>query len=93
MSCQTTTSIALSTANLATIGFTLIATTPTTQLYRYQQYDMLIDTLTNKVTVIYGTFSNPLNYIFVSIILNFQELKKYLVRNNVISATFSENNC
>jgi hypothetical protein len=54
---------------------------------------MLIDTLTNKVTVIYGTFNNPLNYIFVSIILNFQELKKYLVRNNVISATFSENNC
>jgi len=93
MSCTTSTSIALSTANLATIGFTLISTTPTTQLYRFQQYDMLIDTLTNKVTVIYGTFNNPLSYIFVSIILNFQELKKYLVRNNVISATFSENNC
>jgi len=84
MTCPTTTSIALSRANIETLGFSLINSTPTTQLYRYQQYDMLIDTLTNKVTVIYGTFNNPLNYVFVSIILNFAELKKYLIRNNII---------
>jgi hypothetical protein len=84
MTCPTTTSIALSRANIETLGFSLINSTPTTQLYRYQQYDMLIDTLTNKVTVIYGTFNNPLNYVFVSIVLNFAELKKYLIRNNII---------
>ena len=84
MTCPTTTSIALSRANIETLGFSLINSTPTTQLYRYQQYDMLIDTITNKVTVIYGTFNNPLNYVFVSIVLNFAELKKYLIRNNII---------
>jgi hypothetical protein len=84
MTCPTTTSIALSRENIETLGFSLINSTPTTQLYRYQQYDMLIDTITNKVTVIYGTFNNPLNYVFVSIVLNFAELKKYLIRNNII---------
>lgn len=84
MACPPTTQPLLTRALIESLGFQIVAVTSNIEVFRYQQYTLKWDTQTNKVEVYYGTTS-VFDYVFVSIVLNIAELRKYLQRNNVIS--------
>jgi hypothetical protein len=85
MGCPPTTQPLLTRALIESLGFQIVTVTSNIEVFRYQQYTLKWNTQTNKVEVIYGTNSTAFDYVFVSIVLNIAELRKYLQRNNVIS--------
>lgn len=66
------------------LGFTLVSEESTRQIYRYQQFTLILDTQTLKVECYYGSVHTQFSYYFVGIILNCADLTMHLRRNGVI---------
>jgi hypothetical protein len=84
MSCSTSSQRPLTRENIESLGFVYIGGDSSYYLFRLQQYDLRYDTISQKVTVIYGYPHNPLSYIYVSIVQSLAELRKYLQINGVL---------
>ena len=85
MSCGTTTAVAVITeAQFNSLGFFKVLEIGTTTTYIKEQYKLIYDSVTMKVTVIYTAGTSTVDYIVVGIYNNFTSLETALRDNGVI---------
>lgn len=84
MACTSNTSNSLDRDGILSLGFQLVTVASNREIYKYQQYTLVWDILTNKVEVYYGNVNTQFSYVYVSIVTSLGELTTMLQRNGVI---------
>ena len=85
MACGTTTAVAVITeAEFNALGFFKVLEIGTTTTYVKEQYKLVYESVTKKVTVTYTAGTSIVEYIFVGIVSNYSDLETQLRANGVI---------
>ena len=85
MACGTTTAVAVITeAEFNSLGFFKVLEISTTTTYVKEQYKLMYESVTMKVTVTYTAGTSIVDYILVGIYSNFSSLETALRANGVI---------